>query len=270
MFLADSHLHSLCSSDCKFTMAEMAEAGIRGGLNVMTVTDHVDLTYEMDGSLDGYCFCKWPDMQEDFYEANGLYGDRIELRIGIELGGAHHHPHLARQIAKTSGLGFVIGSLHNLRNTTDFYYLKYKSREQCQSLAARYFEETKELAASDGIDVIGHIGYFRRYMLRDGFDVSLDDYNDMIREVFGIAIANGVGIEANTSGIWQGLGSTIPDSARLKMYKECGGEMITVGSDSHTPDTVGAGIAETYGVLRDIGFRYVTVFKNRRPEFIKL
>jgi histidinol-phosphatase (PHP family) len=270
MFLADSHTHSLCSLDGYNTMSEMAEAAVKRGLSVLTITDHVDLDYFETGAPDPYCFSIWPDMTEDFCAASLRWKDQITLRLGIELGQANHDPIFAHEIATTPGLDFVIGSIHNLRNTPDFYGYPYSSRAECLALMDRYLAEILELSQNPDIDVIGHIGYTRRYMKKAGFDIGLDDYTDRLETIFRRTIANGHGIEMNTSGIRQGLGSTIPDLAWIELYRQCGGEIVTVGSDAHFPKDVGADIDTGYEMLRTVGFKYVTVFKNRKPEFIKL
>ena len=236
MFLADSHTHSLCSPDGYSSMAELAEAAVHNGVSILTVTDHVDLDYCPTGNFDGYCFDIWPDMLEDFCEANLLPGFETELRIGLELGEASHYPVFAEEIAKTPGLDFIIGSIHSVRHTPDFFCLHYESRAQCERLVDQYLAEHFELARSKAIDVIGHLGYTRRYMKRAGFDIDFDTYADVLDGIFRAAIGNGVGFELNTSGLRQGLGSTIPAVGQIKRYRELGGELITVGSDAHFPE----------------------------------
>ncbi|MGN0614134.1 MAG: hypothetical protein ACI4JB_09585, partial [Porcipelethomonas sp.] len=103
-------------------------------------------------------------------------------------------------------------------------------------------------------DVIGHIGYTRRYMKKAGFDIVLDDYTDRLEAIFRRAAASGRGIEVNTSGIRQGLSSTIPDLRCVKLYRQCGGEIITVGSDAHEPGHIAYDFRRVYGILKDCGF----------------
>ena len=55
----------------------------------------------------------------------------------------------------------------------------------------------------------------------------------MIQLIFKTIIPKGKGIEVNTSGFAYGLDSAMPSIDILKLYKELGGEIITVGSDAH-------------------------------------
>ena len=61
-----------------------------------------------------------------------------------------------------------------------------------------------------------------------------------------------------------------PPQNILYEYRRMGGERISIGSDSHTLDTVGRGLDDCIRNARAAGFTSVTVFRNRRPEQIDL
>ena len=61
-----------------------------------------------------------------------------------------------------------------------------------------------------------------------------------------------------------------PPQNILYEYRRLGGERISIGSDSHTLDTVGRGVADCVRNARDAGFTSVTVFRGRRPEQVQL
>ena len=77
-------------------------------------------------------------------------------------------------------------------------------------------------------------------------------------------------IELNTGGYHYGLGEPNPCTAVIRRYRELGGEIITVGADAHSPEKISFAFDKAAKVLSDCGFRYYTVFKNRKPEFIRL
>ena len=84
-------------------------------------------------------------------------------------------------------------------------------------------------------------------------------------------IENGKGIEVNTSGLRHpAIHETIPSEKILRIYKELGGEKITVGSDAHRTVDAGRGVVHTFDMLRELGFRYVCAYRRREPEFITL
>ncbi len=271
--LTDFHIHSNCSPDGFDTMLDMARASGERGVSVVCFTDHCDLDYYTTGKPDPHCFDYWPGALEQYHEARKVESGTPEVRIGIELGEACHDAPRAEEIAGTPELDFVIGSLHSIRGECDFYCLPYKSLEHCMDLMHRYFAELTETAKLPFVDVIAHIGYTRRYMMKAGFDVRADmaTFGDEIELLLKTAVENGVGIEVNTSGLRNGLiGETIPGFEVVRRYRELGGEIITLGSDAHTVADAGGGLREGLELIKNAGFRYITAFKNRKPEFIRI
>ncbi|NLL46755.1 MAG: histidinol-phosphatase HisJ family protein [Clostridiales bacterium] len=270
MILTDFHTHSYCSDDGVASMHDMALAGAERGVSIMCITDHVDIDHFETGGLNPDCFSHWDRIKEEYALAVERLGGCIDLRLGIEFGEANHAPGMAQSIAEAEGLDFIIGSLHNLWDYPDFFCIRYKSEQECRELAKKYVEEHFELVRLGCLDVLGHIGYAKRYMKRRGFDIGLEGLEDRLEALFKLVSESGKGIELNTSGLRDNTGTTFPEKWVLKLYREAGGEIITVGSDSHRPEDVGANIEDAYELLREVGFKYFTVFKNRKPEFIKL
>jgi histidinol-phosphatase (PHP family) len=54
------------------------------------------------------------------------------------------------------------------------------------------------------------------------------------------------------------------------MYRQLGGEIVTLGSDAHRVEDVGKGIEGAAQYLKELGFQYYTVYHRRKPEFIPL
>ncbi|MBQ8847188.1 MAG: histidinol phosphate phosphatase, partial [Lachnospiraceae bacterium] len=56
----------------------------------------------------------------------------------------------------------------------------------------------------------------------------------------------------------------------IRRYRELGGRIITIGSDAHKSQNVGAHIKEAVEIIKNAGFEEITLFKNREPRFIKI
>jgi histidinol-phosphatase (PHP family) len=56
----------------------------------------------------------------------------------------------------------------------------------------------------------------------------------------------------------------------LSLYKQLGGEIITIGSDAHTPADVARYQTEALQYLCQAGFKYYTIFDRRKPVFMPL
>ena len=267
----DQHIHCNCSPDSETPMRAMAEAARSHGMDMVLFTDHVDMCDAETGKVAPY----WPGCREKMAAAYRDMTDDppagIEVRFGIELGEIHHCPSVAAEAASRPELDMVLGSLHNLRGTMDFYYIPYSSPAECEELNHRYLAELREMCEYPCFEVMAHVGYTARYMRRRGIDapVSAELYHDELESIFRRLIEQGRGIEVNTSGLREG-GTTYPEESALRLYRELGGEIVSVGSDGHRPADAGAGIREARELLRSLGFRYVCAFRKRKPEFIPL
>lgn len=267
MFLADCHTHSSCSPDSSTPMVEMAKRAVEYGLTALTLTDHCDLLGLEGERTPDY---DWAPVLEQRKETLAAFGTRLDLPMGVELGMAFLFPEAADRILSQPGIDFVIGAAHNLSEEAggrDFYMLDYETPQDCYTALDDYFASMVKLAAGPHYDVVAHIIYPLRYMRHRPFPLpSLTRYRDQIHEIMRLAKDSGRGIEINT---WKGqtLGEWLP---LLKMYKEMGGEIVTVGSDAHAPEPIAKGVPEVYRMLKDCGFRYTAVYHERKPDFIKL
>ena len=269
MYYADSHMHSIVSRDSESPRADMAKGAIDAGISEICFTDHFDIT-DIDGSFNPDF--DWAPAREEQRKALELWGDRVKIRYGIEVGNVPTDFHAGERVQYEPGLDFVICSVHNLSikaGRLDFFDFIYRDPETCYAHLDDYFASMLRSAQWGKFDVFGHIPYPMRYMRdREGQDVSLDGYQDQIREILKVIISKGKGIEVNTKN-WSPR--IEQDYIQLMtMYHQLGGEIVTVGSDAHTPDAVGAQIPRVYRLLREIGFKYVAAFERRQPHFISL
>lgn len=79
---------------------------------------------------------------------------------------------------------------------------------------------------------------------------SLKGYMNYVDEVLKLLIAKDIALESNTKGLYGWQQEVGPEAFVLTRYRELGGELITVGSDSHAPETVARGIPRALERLR--------------------
>ena len=269
--IADCHVHTNFSGDSTSSMESMIEQGIKNGLSYICFTDHMDYDYpeqylengcQFEFDVDAY-FSKIQAMQKK-------YKDQINILAGIELG---IQPHLAdrlENLVSSYPFDFVIGSSHVVHGV-DPYYLKFYEGRSEKAAYREYFESILEnIQAFDGFDVYGHIDYVVRYGPTKNTNYIWTEYQDIIDEILKLLISKGKGIEINTGGFKYGLGHPNPTEEILARYHELGGEIITIGADAHAPEHVAFDFEKIPDILKNAGFDYFTVFKKRKPEFIKL
>ncbi len=262
MYFSDNHTHSNCSPDGEQPMTRLAACAIANGLEELTITDHCDLL-SMDGAIQ--LDFDWAPLRAQFRAAKQAAGSRLRLNYGIELGGASDFPGEAEVILREK-LDFVLGSVHNLSvkaGCTDFFDLNYRGNpELCRASMEDYFSSLERLVAWNGFDSLAHLPYLLRYLRdRDGMSVSLSPWEGRIREILRRLVENGKALELNTC-----RGRSVEDYRPLfRWYREAGGELITLGSDAHHPADIGKGIAEGQALLKELGFRWFCVYRERKP-----
>ena len=266
MYLCDVHSHTKISPDSKAELLDTAKAAIDAGLREFCVTDHCDLLNGWGAPVTAF---DWPAAKEQYRAAKAALGDRLTLRFGLELGSVPYDPAVARAILKEGGdeLDFVLGSLHNWigeEDNIDLYHTSYTGRT---ALARRAVERTLDRTWTlvtqypDCYDSLAHIVYPLRYIRRDGIDLSLDEWEDRVRAIFTEVAKTGHALEVNTHH-GTDLDSWPP---LLRRFRECGGELVTVGADAHREQDVAKGVPEALELLKAAGFRHVTTFAGRKP-----
>lgn len=259
MYLADYHVHSRVSPDAGDTMTELAGAALRAGLDEVCFTDHVEPKAVFGAD------CRWELMRADFQAAQQALGHRLCLRLGVELGDAPWDFDGAEQLLKEAPeLDLVIGSIHCLspeRGGMNWYFYRPQTERDARAGMEDYLSQLRRLAQWGRFTVLGHLTVPLRYLRRNGWELSFDAYEDEVREILSILIQKGCGIELNTDlG-----GAPLPGAKWLKLYRELGGEIVTLGSDTHRAETVGAGLREGQRLLRDCGFTKFCTFEKMDP-----
>ena len=158
--------------------------------------------------------------------------------------------------------------MHNIEGDIDLALVRYSGFNY--DIFEQYYRELLALSREPYYDCLGHIDYPKRYAAVQKFPYTERRYMDYIRQILKNVIEGGRGIELNTSGLRQQVGTTMPSKSILKLYRGLGGEIITTGSDAHVSHAVGQNMADAQELLRSLGFRYITTFEARKPTMIKL
>jgi histidinol-phosphatase (PHP family) len=155
----------------------------------------------------------------------------------------------------------------------DFYFmdLSYVPHEQISEWFSRYFDELCEIVdVMPRIDTVAHITYLLRYLAFANRSFDAKPYYDKISNFFAKIIKKDIAMEVNTSTLWKGLGFSMPDAELLKLYRECGGKLITVGSDSHGPKNLASCVPQGFDILKSCGFDSVLTVRRGQKELIKI
>lgn len=263
MFIADYHTHTNFSCDSEAPMEDMILSAIDKGLKEIAFTDHVDFCEHYEESD----YNKYMPVFNGFKEK---YADKIKLTFGVEIGLENPIAEKIDNFSQSFPFDFVIGSSHSVCGF-DLYFDDFFTGKTKKEAYTIYFEEMlKNVKSINNFNVYGHMDFISRYGTYGDNSLLYKDYSDLIDEVLKVLIEKGKGIEINTSGYRYGINQTYPQFDILKRYKELGGEIVTVGSDSHTTSGIADHFEVAYDMLDRAGFKYLSLFRNRKPEFVKL
>ncbi|MDD4563922.1 MAG: histidinol-phosphatase HisJ family protein [Eubacteriales bacterium] len=260
----DYHTHSSFSDDSRTPMNEMIEAAIKLGIKEMAITDHYDPNYpdqefpfEMD--FAGY--------HKALNEAKDTYQGRIKVVKGIEIG-IQHGKILDKCIkaAKSYDYDFILGSFHCAEGMDLNSRAFFKDRSIEDSYIAFYTYMLDCLKVYKDYDVLGHINVIDRYTDQiSPYPV----YSELVDEILKLIISDGKGIEINTSSYRFGLKDTTPSKKILQRYSELGGEIITIGSDSHKIP-LGNYFDRAKDMMKSAGLKYLATFNQRKIHFVPI
>lgn len=273
MIKADQHTHCHFSTDSDATPESMVAGAIEKGLTHLTLTDHMDLDYP--GSTKEKPLFEF-EPSEYFKTLTPLKEacrDKLCLGIGIELGlrpGREDLNKTMHRILTDHSFDFVLGSIHILEDE-DPYYESYWQGRTAKNILVKYFDTMLTcLKEYDNFDSLGHLDYLIRYIppCCGEKNYVYKEYAEAIDETLRLLIRKQKALEINTAGLIKGLPCFHPKLEALKRYLDLGGELLTIGSDGHSPDKIATEFAKTEELLRSCGVKGYYVYKNRQPEFI--
>lgn len=268
MIKADCHIHTSLSEDSQSPMEAMIEQGIRLGLEVMCITEHMDKNFP--GGGPGYFEADMEAYREKYLECREKYSTQMELNFGVELGLAPDLAGWQQEFVSSHPFDFVIGSSH-LVGGADPYYPEYYEKYGEEGGYRKYFESILEnLEAFSDFDTYGHLDYAVRYGPHKNRDYSYGKYQDLLDEILKKLIEKNIALELNTGGYKYGLKEPNPSVEILSRYRQLGGREVTVGSDAHSPAELAYEFGKAEEVLKHCGFTGYTYFgqrKSRHREF---
>ncbi|WP_164214563.1 histidinol-phosphatase HisJ family protein [Virgibacillus sp. YIM 98842] len=259
----DYHTHSDFSADCETPMEETIREAIRLGLDEICFTEHIDYDYP-DTSI--VFELDLEDYDRKIAEMQYQYGEQLTIRKGVEIGIQPHQLERYNDLIEKEHFEFIICSMHT-SDKKDLHSGAFFEGKTQEAAYQKYYEELLYCVKHfKNFQVLGHLDLVKRYKRQE----SKKEFHDIIGEIFKEIIPAGKGIELNTSGKRYGMDSGMPSTDILKLYKALGGEIITLGSDSHVETTLAYGFKEALELLQSLGYEYVSTFENKRPVFHRI
>lgn len=273
----DYHVHTAFSDDSDYPMEDVVRDAIGLGIEELAFTDHVD--YGVKDEWDSPAIrlnhdgepavnVAYPAYFARIAELREAYADRIRLKAGLEFGVQTHTIGRYEQLFAAWPLDFVLLSIHQVRDV-EFWYDGNEFMEGRSQAAYNdaYYRELYDVVRSyKRYSVLAHLDHVKRYDPAGPYP--FEKSRDIIAAILEQVIADGKGIELNTSGLRYGMAGPVPCREILELHYDLGGRILTVGSDSHMPGHLGSRIREAQDVLKEIGYEGICAFDRMEPHFV--
>jgi histidinol-phosphatase (PHP family) len=267
----DYHVHEKHSEDAKqASIKDMVKAAERVGVVELSFTTH----YVPCGPSKG--FGVGPENMSEYIDE--IYDAKEETNVSLNVGlEVDYFPEDERHVSEVLDeypFDFVLGSVHVVngidiasgRNIGAFY-----DGGNVPEAAASYFRVWRRAIQSGLFDVMAHPDYFKKHLqLIRPEPLRWAELEPEVYDSIEALKEYGVGFEVNTSCLRHGAGEFFPMREFIETAHSMGVRKVTVGSDSHTPETVGYRIEEALGALAQAGYSKVSSFRGRRESSIAI
>ena len=287
--LADYHVHCMFSDDSWYIPAKVCTDAWKNNLDEICFTDHVD--YGIKPDWDQALTAKVMEGQRvvnvdyDAYfpciEAlRDEWAGRLTIKRGLELGvQTHTIPQFNALWDKwRDHLDFTLLSIHQVGDL-EFWTGEFQEGRSQEEYNRAYYQELYDVTTSfEHWSVLAHIDLIKRYDPAGILDFPAN--KDLVAATLEHVIKVGKGIELNTSSVRYGLKDSEPAEEILRLYKDLGGKIITLGSDSHVggkiitlgsdshaPEHLGAYIRHFQKYLASLGFEGFYTYDKMVPTF---
>lgn len=281
--LADYHVHTEFSDDSVFALEDVCALAIERGIDEICITDHVD--YDVRPDWDEYrrdpscakIFEGKPSINVDYERyfpaieaARERFAPTLAVKTGMEFGVQSHTAERFHALFEqhADAWDFIILSIHQVGNEEFWNGTFQKGRTQDEYNMQYYEEMLRVVQRFDDWSVLGHLDLIKRYDAAGPWPDA--NARDIVAEIMKEAIRRGKGIELNTSSIRYGLSDLTPSEDILRLYRDLGGRILSIGSDSHKPEHLGAHIPMMRERLQAIGFTEFCTFDHMEPVFHRL
>lgn len=267
--LFDNHNHSEFSFDGKKTSVESSAMSAKNkGLGGICFSDHCDFYVPpMKASFEDLVpeYFNVTEQQAEIDRVQELCGNDFKILKGIEIGMYEECHEQIRTTLNDNDFDQIVASVHYIDQTDPYYGGFYDGKDWKQAYE-RYLETIyREMTWLQDFDIMAHYDYVARYAPYTQASILYRDFSDILDEMFRYLISEGKALEINTKS-YQDYNGRTPrlDTELLLRYKDIGGEIISLGSDSHDPIRTGDKFGHYAALLKSLGFRWTAHYEKRK------
>ncbi len=258
----DLHVHTRISKDSKEDPEKYIVKAIERGIEYLGFSDHIDL----DPKDKDFGFYRYEDARQSYIELKEKYNNGLSLFFATEVTYQNNIEKSIQNNLQGRPYDYIIGSIHRLEGYTissprGIQFFNGKDETTAYSI---YFEEVDRMINTGFFDIVGHFDVLKRYGNSIYGTFNANRFEAIIVPLMKKIVAKNLVIEINSSGFRHKLSEQYPSNDILRMYRDCGGREITIGSDAHNASQFGVYMEETLKNALSIFDFNIVVFAQRK------
>lgn len=255
----DYHIHTLYS-DGRRALGDYLDPAVQRGIDEIGFSDHVHFE-KASWSMD------ITNLPKYLNEINTMrHADTIRVKAGLEVDFVPSKANGLIQAIRKHDFDYLMGSVHHLGDwliDSDRHLYRWKDANVDQ-VYKQYFTLVQDMAESRLFDIVGHLDLTKKFGFRPK-----EDLTDLMQETVQIIGKSNMCVEVNTGGLRKPCHEVYPSPNLLKMCFDHG-IPVTLGSDAHQPEDVGADFDQAINLLRKTGYTEIVRFNKRTKETVEL
>ena len=263
--MIDCHTHTNLSHDGNYSAKEMVAQANKLGLIYYAITDHMDRDY-IDFCPSFYQI-NLDTLTEKVFEVKDQKG--MFVALGVECGYSKSAEQRYAEELPKYPFDIILNSLHTLDDIDIYFPDFFEDKTQREAYGKYFLGVLDSVNALYPYDVITHLGYVIRNAPYSPKTVIYSEYADYLDEILKTIIKKGKCLEVNANITCERYGF-YPNKEILTRYKQLGGEQLSFGSDAHRIERIGTNYDTIGNEVKSLGFKYYTVFKQRKPYFVEI
>jgi histidinol-phosphatase (PHP family) len=262
--MVDFHTHTILCEHATGYPDDYAAAAVKKGITTLGFSDHAPLP---DGLREGVTM-RINDVENYIAmveTTKDTFKGKIDVRLGFEVD-FPLHPTFDSGYFTDPRIDYLIGSCHYLGKWPldhQDYKEDYFTRG-VDNVYSAYYDALEACAASGLFNIIGHFDLAKKFGYRPERDMT-----PKITAVAKAAARTNTAVEMNTAGLRKPVGEIYPSPEIVKILFDCD-VPVTLGSDAHAPEEVGADFAKAVELVKKCGYRKIASFEKRQLSFIDL
>ncbi|MDD4237415.1 MAG: histidinol-phosphatase HisJ family protein [Desulfotomaculaceae bacterium] len=267
MIPVDYHLHTSLCGHASGGIEDYLNQAVSKGIREVGFSDHFPLYFLAPGeTIPDYAMA---ENQLPLYVELVQQSARVSplrVKLGIEV---DYVPGFEKKLAfelAAYPFDYVTGSVHfidgwGFDNPAEIG--EYSKRE-LRLVYEQYFKLVQQAAMTGLFDVMAHPDLVKKFGFRPECDLT-----PLYEETARVFKKAGVCLEVNSAGLRYPAREIYPAPTLLAIFYQHA-IPITLGSDAHNPEQVGAGLDEALRLVRSAGYKEITLFNRRNRSFVRI